>query len=390
MWVYILVFLWLLLLSIRYDINNYQKGRDKWVRIVVLFFILFAGLRHRIGADTINYMFHFSQTPSLFSISETGLELSTLTQPLWFLINSFFKTIYDDFLFVQLFHAIVFNLLFFRYIRRKTEKFFITTLILYCLTWWNLCFEVLRESLCVALFLNATLCLEKGNVKKYVLICIPAFFIHYLSFVVIIFTLVAYLLNKKVLTVALILVIVVMIIFIDNIFQILMTMAMTSPEGVSERVEELILNGNEIGNLNIYGLIQLFIILIAPAILYIFYNKSKDVLSSKLLILFVFFSVTTSFIVLLSRFLNYLLPIYIVFTVNYLTVYRKEDIKRFLVLGLTCLRITIAINGFYKPLDPYSTVNYDYRYIPYKTIFQDNDPVRERHYSGMPQYTDIY
>ena len=388
MLIYIFVFLWLLALSIKYDINNHKRGKEQWIRAVVAFFILFAGLRHRIGADTINYMYHFLNTPTLTQITEEGLDFSSLSQPLWFLINSFFKTIYDDFLLVQLFHAIVFNLLFFRYIKKKTDKFFITTLILYCSTWWNLSFEILREALCVALFLNATLYLEKGDVKKYIIICLPALFIHYFSFIIIFTTLIVYYANRKTIIAILSIVLALVLLNIDSLNQILIALSLASSEGASSRVEELILNGG-ISSLNIKGVMELMLFLTAPIILY-FYYKRRDLFATKLLILFVFFSIISAVVVLLNRFQNYLFPIFIVLTVNYLSEHRLKTIQRYLIIGLTCLRMVIAVYNFYKPIDPYSTVDYDYRYIPYRTIFQENDPIREQHYSGMVQFTDQY
>ena len=57
--VYNIIFILLLYLSYNYDFHGHKNGRKGWYYAILVFFILFAGLRWRLGIDTPNYIEHF-------------------------------------------------------------------------------------------------------------------------------------------------------------------------------------------------------------------------------------------------------------------------------------------------------------------------------------------
>ena len=57
--IYFVVLLLLLILTVRYDINGKTEYRDQWYNAVLVILILIAGLRFRLGVDTVNYIYMF-------------------------------------------------------------------------------------------------------------------------------------------------------------------------------------------------------------------------------------------------------------------------------------------------------------------------------------------
>ena len=144
----------LLLFSIHYDINGETKNKDFWYNMMLVVFILIAGLRWRLGVDTPNYLgFFYHKYPTLdhFSFEEYGIFQS----PFYVLINSFVKSIGGKFFIVQLIHATIVNALIFKYIKRHSSYIF-TCLFFYaitCYTYFNM--EIMRASLSIAICLFA-------------------------------------------------------------------------------------------------------------------------------------------------------------------------------------------------------------------------------------------
>lgn len=57
--IYLIVFIYLLYLSVRYDILGREDYRWTHYRIAVTLLILVAGLRWRVGSDTVSYASDF-------------------------------------------------------------------------------------------------------------------------------------------------------------------------------------------------------------------------------------------------------------------------------------------------------------------------------------------
>ena len=110
--IYLIVLFLLIILSLRYDIQGKTKNFVFWYRIVLVVFILIAGLRWRLGVDTPNYLenfYYWHPTLDKFSFSEYGLG----KDPFYVLINSIVKTLGGRFYIVQLIQASIVNVLIF-------------------------------------------------------------------------------------------------------------------------------------------------------------------------------------------------------------------------------------------------------------------------------------
>lgn len=384
--IYIFIFLYFLSLSIYYDNKSRTKGKSLWIILSFIILVLFAGLRNRVGGDTVNYQRVFEESPKILDFLRNNNNLIELSQPLWLLIISVLKSLCDNFIVLQFFHAIVFNLLLFRFIVKTTNKPFAALLLIYCMSWITLSFEVMRESLCVVIYLNSLFYLKARQPIKYFLINIPSLFIHYFSFVVIFLTLVAYYLKRKFL-VYLILAAVILITVLDVsiINESIIRLSLFLGEDLSD-LSLYYLESDNYGNnnLNIFGVILNFIVILPSLlILHSLNNHINRELETKLVAIFILISILSAKITIFYRFMNYLWIIIIIETVNYLYNYDKnKDIKYYIVLLLTVFLVIRDVRDLYRPAwnESIGQVDYDYRYFPYKSIFQDPDPIRESFY----------
>ena len=118
--IYLFILILLLCLTLRYDINGKTKYRSQWYIIMLVIFILVAGLRWRLMVDTPNYIERFyHRTPLLKDYSfDIG------KAPFYTLINSIVLTLGGRFYVVQLIEASFVNILVFKYFKRHSKYIF--------------------------------------------------------------------------------------------------------------------------------------------------------------------------------------------------------------------------------------------------------------------------
>ena len=163
---YIIILVLILLLSLRYDICGKKRLRLPCYYGMLLVFILVAGLRWRVGLDTVNYLGDFyHKIPTL-----DGYSFNVFQSPLFEFINSLVKTLGGRFYVVQFIHAAFINILIFKYITKHSSYIF-TCLFFYailCYTYYNM--EIMRGSMSIAVCLFANdYIIEKKWVKGYLL-----------------------------------------------------------------------------------------------------------------------------------------------------------------------------------------------------------------------------
>lgn len=361
---------------------------NTWFKYCCIILILFAGLRNGVGGDTVHYSARFEEWPTLFELFSGDINFSIASQPLWFLMNCTLKSIWNDFTIIQLVHAFIFNALLFKYIRKMTDYPFMVLLFVYCMVWWNLNFEVMRESLCVVIYLNALLYLKEGLVRKYLMCCVPCVFIHYFAIIAIGATLiVSYISNKMLLLIVLITSILISVIdtsfIFDNIVEIV---------SLFEDDALLLKAGGYIysdvwgeTSLNLRGIIVHIIFLLYPIIIVLnLKDKPKKTIEFRIICLFIVFYILSQRIVILHRFLNYFWIPVILETINYLYEYRiRKSIRFYYILFLLLSTAVGDIQEFYQPseYDKKSGISYDYRYIPYTSIFEEPNSLRKSRYT---------
>lgn len=386
MLIYILILLLIAFFSFRLDLKGHVDTPlyEKCWRMSFLVLVLLAGLRNEIGIDTYTYSMKYENMPDLVGMFEPSNFEEYSTQFLWSFLLSLFKTLNADWVVVQFVIALVFNLLLFRYIKKTTSKRFLTLFCVIILSWWNLSFEVLRESICIVLLLNGLLELEKKNSKKFFLWCLPAFFIHWFSFVPI---LIIYLACKCSYSVLLFssLVLGVLLFIIGKTYvteQLLLLSAFFSSD-MSTRITDYT---DITRDASLIGILFEFVTLsLAPVIISFIFNKKHvyPILSKVLLLFFPFVSLRFS-VPIFYRLLNYIEIPYAIAAIILLTNKQlRFELMKIAVVFLLIFNIVKTANDFYKP-SPIETRGYDYdcRYIPYTSVFEPNDPIRDGLYKG--------
>lgn len=192
--IYLVLLFVLLVPAVKIDILGKKGGEKVWYYCCLLSVVLLAGLRYRVGGDTISYMDEFEQLPTLSDLASFDF-FRAYYMPGWYVLNAFFRSI-DSFLCFQLFVALVVNVAFFRFIRRYSARVFITIVAYYVVFFVFYNMEVMREALCVAIFLEAFWLLDrKKNYWAYFLLCALAMTIHISAVIMLIVPLI--LLMKK-------------------------------------------------------------------------------------------------------------------------------------------------------------------------------------------------
>ena len=173
--IYIFIFLLLLFLSFRYDICGRKRGRDFWYYTIMVLLILIAGLRWRVGTDTIGYLDSFYyKVPKIDHIDFNYLDIK---YPLWRLLNSIVYTVFGKFYVLQLIEASFVLFLVFKYIKKHSFYLFTSILLFYIWMYISITMETMKAgmSIAVCLFANDYL-VEKKLVKGSLLYLVGCLF----------------------------------------------------------------------------------------------------------------------------------------------------------------------------------------------------------------------
>jgi len=178
-YIYILIALFLFILSVRYDFRIKESKRStRFYNFMLVVFILVAGLRWKVGGDSITYQSVFEDyIPTLPELLSTN-GFVFRWEPLFILLMSACKTITNDFLLFQIIHAVFINFVIFRFIARFTSFRFFALLIYGIFFYWYFNMEILRESIAICLFLLAYPSYQKSRWGRYYLYVFIAIFFH--------------------------------------------------------------------------------------------------------------------------------------------------------------------------------------------------------------------
>ena len=167
--IYIFVLLLLLFLSFHYDICGRKEHKNFWYFFVLVTFILIAGLRFRIGADTTNYIERFyHEYPDITKLSIDDFHLGS--DPAFVLVNSFVKSLGGRFYVVQLIHALFINTMIFGYFKKHCSYIFTVIFFYFIYIYISFNMEIMRASTSIVICLYANDYIqEKKWIKGYFL-----------------------------------------------------------------------------------------------------------------------------------------------------------------------------------------------------------------------------
>lgn len=187
--IYFCLFIILLVPVIRYDLCAKRGGENIWFYSSLFLLIMIAGLRYRVGGDTLVYMADFNSCPKLDEIKYFDFETARFN-PLWYLFNALCRSINDSFTCFQIIHAVIVNCTFFHFFRKYCPRYYFSAILVWYVGYW--CYfnmEILREVLCICILLWSTEWLLEKKLLRYYIFCIIALFIHYSAIVMTIFPL---------------------------------------------------------------------------------------------------------------------------------------------------------------------------------------------------------
>lgn len=175
--IYIAILILLIILSYNYDYQKKDKGKSFWFNTVLIILILVAGLRYRLGVDTIRYEMSFSDIPTLSNLIGFDFDKENY-DPLYLILSSLARTISSEFWVMQLLQAILVNTVIFRFIKLNTKNIFLGALLYYVCLYLNFMCEVMRESCAVSMLLLGYEYLKQNNIFKFTIFVILAYLFH--------------------------------------------------------------------------------------------------------------------------------------------------------------------------------------------------------------------
>lgn len=411
--IYLFIFIYLLFLSIHYDILENKKYKWTHFKIVITLLILLAGLRWRVGSDTVVYASDFYFSHDLFHLELSDFD-SVNKMPFWVILNAFCKTIWDDFLLVQ-FIVAVFSLSVSGYfIKKICPSFCFFVLFCYFISRFTaLQMEVMRESIAVSFCLLGILYFNEKKYKNALVFSVFSVMSHVFAVVaILVFIVCYYCLPKNIIFRMFLCFILLLIVLLEN--DIIIYLIVNSIGGYFFN-EEIVLRILGYTNSDMYGNAEKSALNYISLILYIVsysimlykvrgkYLNSNINLNKKIFDVCVFICmyllcIRFSFAIVYRIGLNYYYYFTCILSVAFLKVVLLNRINKKQRILFFCFFIIVPICLSYRS---YFTLNLESgaeilqykKYYPYSSVFDRNfDKERERLYQirgeGFSRYND--
>lgn len=382
--IYLFVLFLLLCLSFRYDICGKAKYRDQWYIVILIIFILIAGLRYRIGIDTPRYMFsfyHVYPTVSKFSFEDYYIG----KDPFYVLTNSVVRSLGGRFYIVQLIEAAFVNILVLNYIKKHSEYIFTCAFFYFLLSYTGIMMEAMRAGFSIAICLYANDYLkEKKWVKGYLLLLIATMF-HAQTLALYVLPLFFFLrFNKRG----------ILILFIAYIGGIILQQSLGDYVFLLEGNEHLegkvstYAESDNYGknNRNIFYFINKIILAVVYSLFTLWYskrysrNENLKRFEPFIMLGLMFVMVQASFVIA-YRYVDYYKIYFILFYAETFICMIKRSVR--LKIGLAYVKCFIL----FLPLMINIIHFFDCKYYPYSTVITKTvNKERENRYEGAPNY----
>lgn len=365
--IYLVVFIYLLVFVVKFDINKKVDGANFTYNLLLVVFIAIAGLRYKVGGDTLVYHDIFNDVPFLSNLISYDFD-ETRYDPLWIVLSSISKTIINDFAFFQIIHATIVNVIIFRFIKQNTVNRFTAVFFYYCGAYLYFNMEIMRESLAICVFLLGYQNFKEKKWIQFYIYALVAYFFHSSAMILFLFPLFQKLkFNSKGIL------IIIISLFLSTYLEPLIELGLFALK-ISEKFA-LYSTGT---GLNIFGVIYgVFLYCIIPYF-FIYFNKTICSTYNKYenLIYAYFFLTLLSFAVPgFYRFLNYILIFELIFLADFfINILEKEkDLLKIKILFVAFFLTIIAIpkiQYYLVDTSAWSKDTHKYNlYYPYSSIF---------------------
>lgn len=374
--IYFFVLFLLMFFAFIYDFVNAKSGKKTVYYVILIGLICLSGFRYRVGGDTSMYMLTYPYMPNLGELSnyQSGEEK---LQPLWILFIAFSKSITEEFYIVQLLHAIIVNTLIFGFIKANTKYTFTAILLYYIGYYGYFNFEILRESIAIAIFLYSIKFLQNKNWFFYFSLSSIAFLFHFSAIVLFIFP---FIINLKFKFFRVLLIFIIGI-FFGSIF----TSTVSSVSIVSGFIASM---KEYVGYVpTLWGVTSILIFyIIYPSVIYKTCSSFLKINSHlyRFLNIYIIIGAATPFFYIFFRFLNYLTPILFIFLTEiihgfYIKRYFRQN-RMTIATVIFLIFSVIHMSPYFADTSKYGVPSRWYsRWYPYYSIFdKQEDATRER------------
>lgn len=156
---------------------DYLGGHDSsyMYKFLMLYFIIISGISYKVGSDVPEYMLEYNII-NWQDIQNVGF-LSN-RQFLWLLLENVCKELVPSFSFFKLIIAILFYLLTFSFFKVFTRYKYAALLLFYFIMSFDINFNILRQSLAIAIFLKSLQLLNRNQVAKAVILIFISVLFH--------------------------------------------------------------------------------------------------------------------------------------------------------------------------------------------------------------------
>lgn len=358
------------------------KGKRAWTLpgcyIVWLLFVFVAGLRYRVGGDSLYYQDIYPSLPSFGELKNYGLYENGYG-PLWYLFCAATKAIDTRFFVMQIVHALIINTAMICFFNKYSRHLFACLLVYYVFYYLYFNMEILRESLAIAVFLFNMKNLINRKWGRYMLGSLVSLGFHLSAIVLFFLPILMKMLQKKHIKLAL----TILIASIAGLLFILQNMAddleflplilLTKMHSYGTR---------EVNNIN--GIINDLMPFFAYWLIYIIHGRliigqQAEQRTGLLFKAFLLFAFLGGFNEGIFRFTNYLTPLAIAYSVD--VVYRASEggrMRRQLNVLAACFAFLLlfAHKSYYYYKDTSGLADHTRRYelwYPYESVFTQKE-----------------
>lgn len=370
---YIIVLLVLLYGCIHYDVKGNLDTKNRWLYFEWLVLVLLAGLRYKVGGDSIAYYNEFySQWPTL---SEVGTYDNERYNILWIYFIAICKSIIDEFWFLQIVHAVIVNTVFFRFFKKHTTYIYTAILFYFILYFFRYNTEVLRASLAVCSFLIGFESLSKKKWIYYFTCCLVAYGFHSEAIVTFFFPLILPLQKIRItgFSVAMILAVTIVLLFSINLIPFVGSLLGSGKFG-----EAFAYYSNTNANVSAIGYIYSFITQLP--FLYMLWQykyRESDIFKAFCIFYVVVAIQSLNYSNLISRSMDFVYPLMLVLLVNSFKkpLYEATGIRKDnnIEMGVIIFILLFGVVRYF------AVDNHWYLFYPYYSIFNPTEvPFREQ------------
>lgn len=137
-----------------YDYKHASRNKLLCWLAIYIFLVVIAGLRYRLGGDTVFYVRNFNNTHTITNLSQIDFESSRFA-PGFIVLVSLCKSISNEFYVLQLVVAFIVNTSIFYFFKKYSRNPFFSLLLYYVFLYIPFSMEILRESIAVSICLLA-------------------------------------------------------------------------------------------------------------------------------------------------------------------------------------------------------------------------------------------